>query len=497
LISDEAMREPVEGRFRAAPGADALNDPWLRQYTATFVTIAHMFAGEMQLVESFNEPDDWKAHIPGHTASTRNWIHPGWYAAILESTYSAVRAVPALAHVTVISGPLQGLEGENKGNGARDYLDRAYQEGIARFGWGQNGKPFPFDGVGYHLYVHERHTADAAGQRAQIQATYRRYIDEMQAVIRRHEGRGKLLFISELGWFSNGANREAMEQFQAESLPFALRCLAEDTAVGLVVNFCTQDFDPPNNNKYYGLYREGALDAGNRKPVFAAFQQLCRTELDLPLLAATDAVTDVVVDAVTDAAALLDDARFVAESDRVKDKTAMAPGQRFTQQWQVRNTGATTWGPGYRLVWVDRSLGAPPAVALPVTPPGGVATLTIEHVTPPEAGLVRSTWRLCNPQDQFFGEELWTEIAVGAATAQPGRLLQPDGSAMPAGAAPAGAPATLTPDPLTAAALGIIYTGYWLQLLQLPPGPAAEEAIARITAATVAQVQALRGVKTQ
>jgi hypothetical protein len=136
-------------------------------------------------------------------------------------------------------------------------------------------------------------------------------------------------------------------------------------------------------------------------------------------------------------------------------------------------------------------------VALPVTPPGGVATLTIEHVTPPEAGLVRSTWRLCNPQDQFFGEELWTEIAVGAATAQPGRLLQPDGSAMPAGAAPAGAPATLTPDPLTAAALGIIYTGYWLQLLQLPPGPAAEEAIARITAATVAQVQALRGVKTQ
>jgi hypothetical protein len=478
LISDEAMREPLEGRFRQPPGADALNDSWLRRYTETFVTIARMFADRMQYVETFNEPDDWKAHIPGHSEATRNWVHPGWYAVLHESIYTAVRAIPELAHLTVISGPLQGLEGENKGNGARGYLDRAYQEGIARFGWGRNGKPFPFDGVGYHLYVHERHTTDVAGQQAQIRATYRRYIDEMEEVIRRHEGREKLLFISEMGWFTNGGNREAMEQFQAASLPFALRCLAEDSAVGLVVNFCTQDFDPPGNNKYYGIYREGALDAGNRKPVFAAFQRLCQTELELPVLAVGGAVSPI------------DDARFVRDSDLLKDGTPMTPGQRFTQRWQVRNTGTTTWGEGYRLVWVDRSLGAPPAIPLPPTAPDAVATITIEHMTPETPGLLRSTWRLCNPQDQFFGEELWTEIDVQATPAPGARGLQPVTS-RPPGVQPA--PTGAAQDQITAAALGVIYTGYWLQVLQLPPGPEAEAAIARITAATVAQVQNLAG----
>ena len=480
LISDEAMRAPVEGRFRQAPGPDALNDAWLRDYTKTFVTIARMFADRLEAVESFNEPDDWKANLPGFTQAMPNWVNPGWYAVILESVYTAVRAVPELARLTVVSGPLQGLQGPNKGNGAADYLRRAYEFGVNRLGWGKNGKPFPFDGVGYHLYVHEEFTSDMAKQQAQIRATYRRYIDEMQAQIRLREGRSKLFFISEAGWLSNGDNREAMERFQAASLPFGLRCLAEDDRVGLVINFSTQDFGGPGGGKFYGIYRDNSLGEDGRKPAYREFQKLCQTELDLPMLAAGPG----------------DDARFVLNSDLVKDKTVMAPGQRFTQRWQVRNNGSTPWGPGYRLAAIDQSMGAPPSMPLPPTAPGQVATLTLEHLAPITPGIRRSTWQCFNAENQPFGQKLWTEIFVVAAPVTPASRDLAPMMPEPRDLAPiAPLPPELSggaTDPITAAALGMIYTSYWLQVLRLPPGPEAEAAIERITADMVARILALR-----
>ena len=273
-------------------------------------------------------------------------------------------------------------------------------------GWGKNGKPFPFDGVGYHLYVHEEFTSDMAKQQAQIRATYRRYMDEMQAQIRLREGRSKLFFISEAGWLSNGDNREAMERFQAASLPFGLRCLAEDDRVGLVINFSTQDFGGPGGGKFYGIYRDNSLGEDGRKPAYREFQKLCQTELDLPMLAP----------------GAVDDARFVRDSDLVKDKTVMAPGQRFTQRWQVRNNGSTPWGPGYRLAAIDQSMGAPPSVPLPPTAPGQVATLTLEHLAPITPGIRRSTWQCFNAENQAFGQKLWTEIFVVAGAVTPKSL---------------------------------------------------------------------------
>lgn len=47
-------------------------------------------------------------------------------------------------------------------------------------------------------------------------------------------------------------------------------------------------------------------------------------------------------------------------------------------------------------------------------------------------------------------------------------------------------------DPLTAAALGLIYTSYWVQVLGLPSGEESEAAISRITDDMVARILALR-----
>ena len=99
-----------------------------------------------------------------------------------------MRSDQSLAHLRIVSGPLQGLQGPNKGNGAADYLDRVYQHGIGLFGWGRDGRHFPFDGVGYHLYVHEVATDNLDQQAVDLDGTYRAYLGQMLEVIRKHEG---------------------------------------------------------------------------------------------------------------------------------------------------------------------------------------------------------------------------------------------------------------------------------------------------------------------
>ena len=92
------------------------------------------------------------------TGSLDRRIHPGWFAIMLQRVYAAVRERPPLDGIKVISGPLEGLEVSN--NGAVAYLRETYRAGKRFYGWGQPGRPFPFDGVGYHLYVQQGYTAD-------------------------------------------------------------------------------------------------------------------------------------------------------------------------------------------------------------------------------------------------------------------------------------------------------------------------------------------------
>ena len=306
----------------------------------------------MEHFESFNEPDDW------HN-SNRNWMHPTWFALLLQQVHKAVRSNPALAHVKLISGPLQGLDINNNG-GAR-YLGQAYAEGQRLFGWGQPGTPFPFDGVGYHLYLAQ----NPANPTQEIQAMYRRYMDEVRQVIRGVEGADKPIYLSEIGWESHmGDDR------QAECLRIGLKEVLDDSSVALGIWFCTQDFALK-----YGLYREGGLNAGQRKPVYAALQAMCALPNEVPVPAVGAGVGPVG----------FDDGKYVR--DTVPDGSKWQPGQAFTQTWTLRNTGSRAWSAGYRLVWIDgKSLGSPPFVPVPACLPGGEVSISVPFRAPLEAG---------------------------------------------------------------------------------------------------------------
>jgi len=113
------------------------------------------------------------------------------------------------------------------------------------------------------------------------------------------------------------------------------------------------------------------------------------------------------------------------ESDiTLPDGTVVSPGQALLKTWRVRNSGTSTWGGGYELVFVGGDqMGAPSAVDVPGTvSPGETVDLAVDMTAPGEPGTHRGDWRLRNAQGVLFGDTLWIQITVpdeGAPTPPP------------------------------------------------------------------------------
>jgi hypothetical protein len=272
LISDQAMKEKPGGSLRSAPAGDLRGNSWIRSYANTFVTIARMFGDKVSVFESFNEPDDWKRNEqPGWSDNAPNWIHPGWFATILQAVHQAVRADPGLGHIRIVSGPLQGLDVND--NAGAEYLGCTYAEGKQRYRWGDPGVPFPFDGVGYHLYIAEGERSNVGNA---LRVKYESYMKRLREVIQAAEGGLKPIFISEIGWADPGG----LDHLQQEAMQSACEAILSDPSVALGIWFCTQDFD----GKPYGLYRQDGLGLSQRKGIHDRLAAICRQERELTIL---------------------------------------------------------------------------------------------------------------------------------------------------------------------------------------------------------------------
>ena len=310
-----------------------------------------------------------------------------------------MRANPTIRHIKIISGPLEGFDNNNNA-GAR-YLTQLYAAGRRIFGWGQPQKPFPFDGVGYHLYI-------AEGERSQVgqalRAKYSRYMDELRDAIVQAEGSAKPIFISEIGW----ANPGSLHSLQQEAMQAALDSILNDSNVALGIWFCTQDFP----GKPYGVYPEHTLSSDARKPIFQTLQSCCATELTTENGALNVVETHGV-----------DEAAYVSGGDWIQDDTPLPLGHPFAQSWQMTNRGSTTWGGGYKCTHVgDQRMGAPDAVDVPACAPGQTVRLTVPFVVPNEPGTHQSTWQLVNPAGERFGQRIWTRIVATPVAGQDGTV---------------------------------------------------------------------------
>lgn len=114
-----------------------------------------------------------------------------------------------------------------------------------------------------------------------------------------------------------------------------------------------------------------------------------------------------------------DDASLVSQT--VANGAVMTPGQSFTQNWTLRNTGTTTWSPG-KNGYTLNNLGSDPyfgvghhakeVLGSPVAP-GEEVTLSYDFIAPDRAGTYRSYWKMNSASNTFFGPTLVVEIVVG------------------------------------------------------------------------------------
>jgi hypothetical protein len=447
LIGAEAVAEDPGNQFRDPP-TDSIENEWIRKYAQNFRSIVQQFRDDVEVFESFNEPNNWH-RVPGDQLWEQAWIDPAWFAVMLQRVYEAVRDL----NVTMVSGPLLSTE---DGNDAATYLPKVYRAGKERFRWGEPGVPVPFDGVGFHPYV----LRDPEDPGQKIPARYREYMEALRSVIRSEEkGRLKPIYLSEIGW-------QNAEDRQVECMKAGLRCALDDPSVALCFWYGMQD----DGVESYGLYRQHGLSPEHRKPVFGPFVELAHDSRRVPA-------------ATIRPAPAINDARFERELDLIPDGTVLGPGQGFTKTWRVQNTGTTTWNGGYRLLRVEgHSLGAPASISVSPCAPGQAVDLSVAFVAPPEAMDCRSTWQLVDPQGNPFGDKVWTRIRVEAAA--------PRG--IPLAPAPAGLPVPAVPGPVppaTATALGIIYTTYWLRALAAASATDPQQALLAAANDALAQIR--------
>ena len=95
----------------------------------------------------------------------------------------------------------------------------------------------------------------------------------------------------------------------------------------------------------------------------------------------------------------------------IPDGSRLATGSAFVKTWEISNTGTCTWTTGFRLVHMGGDiLGAPDDVALPYTPPGFSAEVSVPMEVPTVTGQHQGQWRICVGVTDCFGTEVYVDI---------------------------------------------------------------------------------------
>lgn len=110
-------------------------------------------------------------------------------------------------------------------------------------------------------------------------------------------------------------------------------------------------------------------------------------------------------------------AQFVTDVT-VPDGTVYKSGEVFTKTWRIRNSGTSTWTPGYALVFISGDkLGGPDRMGLLAdVPPGGSVDISVSLAAPASPGKYRGFWKLINTAGKFIDDAVYVEINVVSGT---------------------------------------------------------------------------------
>jgi hypothetical protein len=105
-------------------------------------------------------------------------------------------------------------------------------------------------------------------------------------------------------------------------------------------------------------------------------------------------------------------AQWVSQS--IADDTTFAPGETFTMTWRLKNTGTSTWTPGYVLRYYSgETFGAPKEISLGrEVLPGEEIDISIQMKAPANPGTYRSDWVMSSENRSNFKQPVFLRIKV-------------------------------------------------------------------------------------
>ena len=117
-----------------------------------------------------------------------------------------------------------------------------------------------------------------------------------------------------------------------------------------------------------------------------------------------------------------DQADFLSDLT-IPDGYFVSPGQTLTKTWRLRNSGTSTWGAGYKLVFVGgEQMEAPKETMVLPTVPNATADLSVIIKAPSSEGEHTGYFQMRNPQGTYFGDKIWVKINVKANSAPGGNI---------------------------------------------------------------------------
>jgi hypothetical protein len=104
----------------------------------------------------------------------------------------------------------------------------------------------------------------------------------------------------------------------------------------------------------------------------------------------------------------------------IPDDTPVTPGQTFTKTWEVRNSGSCAWDSGFKFTFTGGEQMGGTTYTLPSSVAAGALTqISVPMTAPNKTGKLRGNWRMSTASGQFFGDEVYVQVAIGGAGAVP------------------------------------------------------------------------------
>lgn len=97
----------------------------------------------------------------------------------------------------------------------------------------------------------------------------------------------------------------------------------------------------------------------------------------------------------------------------IPEGTVLDGGTTFTKVWRIESDGCAPWPSGAVWAFVSgEQLGAPDSIAVPETPLGGSADLSVELVAPDASGPYQGKWQMQDADGTPIGESAYVAIQV-------------------------------------------------------------------------------------